>query len=358
MKVIHFNDFESYAGAETAIKMLRESHEKLGLQTFLYTKKEIGSHLTPLAIKKIKCQKVLKKIKPDCIHIHNTTLIDLAPAFAAIQEKIPIVWTLHDYRGICPNTLLLKPNNTVCKDLDCPSCDKEKMVIPFKYKQFHSLLRNSKCVVASNHVKKRHKTIVDAERIYWDADNHLLKLKANSSFDSKDILFAGRRDYEKGTVYAIAALKRIVKRYPNARLLFAGEARAENTRQLAKIYGVEKNVVDLGYLPREKYLQILQNVNCVICPSVWEEPFNLSLLEAMAAGKPAIATRVGGQTEVLGKAGILIEPKSSIEISNAIQLLFSSKKKARELGRNARERASKFKDCGKRYKKVYEKAIA
>lgn len=357
MKIIHFNDFEHYSGAETAIKMLRESHEKSGIKTFLFTRKEIGNKFTPKIIKKIRCNGILNKIKPDLIHMHNTIDIGLIPAEIALEKNIPIIWTLHDYRGICPNTLFLKANNTVCIDKNCAACDISKMVVYYNYKKFQSILRQSRCVVASNYVKKRYSEIIKAKRIYWDADSNLLKLKIKDSSKSRSILFAGRRDYEKGVSYAIMAVKRLIKKYPNIKLIFAGETRDENTKQLAKIYKIEQNIIDFGYLPREKYLNLLNGVNCVICPSIWEEPFNLSLLEAMSAGKPVIATKVGGQTEVLGKTGILIEPKSSGDIANAINLLFSDSKMHKKLSLKARERAKTFKNCGEEYKKVYEEAI-
>lgn len=358
MRVIHFNDFRSYAGAETAIRMLRESQRKMEIQTFLFTKEEIGLHFSPLTIKKLRCRRIFKEIKPDLIHIHNTVEIGLAPIITALKEEIPVVWTLHDYKGICPNTLLLRPNNTICRDRDCSSCDPDKMIIHFNYHDLYKLLKDVKCVVASDYVKKRYQGVIDATRVYWDADPSLLKLKVKSSFKSRDILFGGRRDYEKGVLYAILALKRLVKKYPKAKLIFAGESRGENIEQLSKIYRVEKNIVDLGYLSRENYLKVLQDVNCVICPSIWEEPFNLSLLEAMAAGKPVVATRIGGQTEVVRDAGILIEPKSSIDICQAIDALFSDKKLHSELSRRSRERARKFRNCGKEYKKVYDSLIA
>ena len=357
MKVIHFNDFEHYSGAETAVKMIRASHEKLGIKTFLFTKKEIGSSFTPEIIKRARCSSILNKIKPDIIHMHNTVDIGLIPAEVAFEKKIPVVWTLHDYKGICPNTLLLRPDNTICEKKDCATCDISKMVIYFNYEKFHSILKKSTCCVASDYVKNRYKEIIDAKRIYWDADPDLLKLKIKNSFDSKNILFGGRRDNEKGVLYAIIALKRLIKKYPSAKLIFAGETRGQNINQLSRIYGIEKNVIDLGYLRREEYLKLLQEVNCVLCPSIWEEPFNLSLLEAMAIGKPVIVTNVGGQPEVLGRAGILIEPKSSIDIANAVDLFFSDKKIHRKFSKKARERAKKFKNCGKEYKKVYEEAI-
>lgn len=357
MKVIHFNDFENYAGAESAIKILRESHRKLGIQTFLFTKKEIGLHLTPLTIKKLRCRRIFKEIKPDLIHIHNTVEIGLSPIITALKEKIPVVWTLHDYKGICPNTLLLRPNNTTCQNRDCSSCDPDKMIIHFNYPDLYKLLKDVRCVVASDYVKKRYQGVIDATRIYWNADPSLLKLKVKSSFKSRDILFGGRRDYEKGVLYAILALKRLVKKYPRAKLIFAGESRGENIEQLSKIYRVEKNVVDLGYLSRGDYLKVLQNVNCVICPSIWEEPFNLSLLEAMAAGKPVVVTRVGGQTEVVGDAGILIEPKSSVDIRDAVDALFSDERLHSKLSRKSKERARKFKNCGEEYKRVYDSLV-
>ena len=357
MRIIHFNDFKSYAGAETAISMLRESHRKMGIETFLFTQEEIGSHLPPLTIKKLRCRKIFREIKPDLVHIHNTIKIGLAPIITALKEKIPVVWTLHDYKGICPNTLLLRPNNTICQNRDCSSCDPERMSIRFNYHNLYKLLKKIKCVVASDYVKERYREAIDTTRIYWDADPSLLKLKPKDSSQSRTILFGGRRDYEKGILYAVLALKRLVKKYPKAELIFVGESRGENIKQLSQIYKVEKNIVDLGYLSREDYLKVLQDVNCVICPSIWEEPFNLTLLEAMSCGKPVIATRMGGQTEVVGDAGILIEPKSSVDISQAIDALFSDKRLHGKLSRKSKERARKFKNCGKKYKRIYDSLI-
>ncbi len=155
----------------------------------------------------------------------------------------------------------------------------------------------------------------------------------------------------------MAALKRLIKEHPKAKLVLAGKTRGVDVKQLANIYGVKKNIIDYGYLDRKEYLKVLLKSHIVICPSIWAEPFNLTLLESMATGKPVIATNVGGQAEVMGKAGILIEPKSSFDIYSTVIELFRNRKKAKQLGLKARQRAQQFKGCAKKYVKVYKSLV-
>jgi len=357
MKIVHFNDFENYAGAETAIKMMMDSLKTLGIESRLYTREDVGGYQTSATEKRARCLKILQKEQPDVVHLHNTSELSLVPAQVAIKNKIPIVWTLHDYRAICPNTLLFRPNKTICKEKQCSSCDRKIMVIDSEYDTFLSLLKKAFCVVASDYVREKYRGTVETTRIYWDADTSLLNQPTISSFNSRDILFGGRKDCEKGTVFAITALKRILKKHGNARLLFAGTSRNDQIMEIANVYNVKDHVADLGYLPRKKYLDVVQSVNCVMCVSIWEEPFNLTLLEAMASGKPVISTRVGGQTEVAGNAGVTVDSKSSIAISNAVDKLFSDKTLHEELSRLSKERASSFKGCAEQYIAIYKKAV-
>ena len=361
MRVLHINDFEHYSGAETAIRMLRGVHEKSGIKTFLATKDDIGQ-FTPDIIKRGSCKKIFKRIKPDVIHLHNNTAIGLAPIIVAQKLRIPVVWTLHDYRAVCPNTLLLRPNNTFCTERNCTTCNPDMMCITWSYKELQNLLPFVKCIAASNYVKERYKQFFsslgmnfDAEINYWDADIELLNMEVEYCFN-QNILFGGRRDEEKGVLYAILTIKRLIKKYPNIKLIFTGESRKCNIQQLAKIYNVEKNLIDVGYLPKEQYFKdVLFKSSIVLCLSVWEEPFNLTMLEAMALGKPIIATAVGGQQEVLGNSGILIQPKSSIDIVNSVERLFSNKSLYKRLSKQSREQAKRFVGCAERYIKVYEK---
>lgn len=361
MKVIHFNDFRHYAGAETAVQSLIESHKAMGVRCRLVTKSELGSYLTtPDFARRRKCERIFSEENPDVVHVHNALEMGLIPVEVALEKGVPVVWTFHDYKGICPNTLMIKQGGTVCEEpLWCESCDRSRHVTRFDYPSLYKLLKRTTNVAISDFMKKAYSGRADMRRIYWDADPKILELQAEGE-DEEDfsILFAGRRDPEKGVSFALAALKRILRDYPKAKMIFAGKTREIELMRIAKAYGVEDSILDYGYLPREEYLQVMLRAKVALCPSIWAEPFNLSLLEAMSAGKPVIATRVGGQAEVVGDAGIVIEPKSSADIQQAVVNLFNNPEKMRQVGEACRERARKFKGCAEEYLKLYKEAIA
>lgn len=357
MRILHINDYEHMAGAETAVRMLMEAHQKRGHQTYLFTTKQIGGVLVPSFLKEKKLEKIFKSLKPNIIHLHNNSMIGLAPLYTAKKLGIPVVWTLHDYRILCKNTMLFRGNATICKDtLFCPACNDFPAVANFKITDVKKANDSVRFVVASNYVRKRFSAILDAEKIYWDADENLLKKKTEHK-RGKKILFGGRKDPEKGIHYVMAAFKRLLQSHPDATLIFAGESRDSNLRKTAKIYGVENNIKEAGLLSRDTYLELMADVDIVVCASVWAEPFNLTLLEAMALGKQIIATNVGGQPEVLGDGGILVNPKSSIEIADAMRYFFNDKVTAKKFSKKARSQAEKFKGGSDKYLKIYQELL-
>ncbi|MBU0471278.1 MAG: glycosyltransferase family 4 protein [Nanoarchaeota archaeon] len=355
MKIIHFNDFKEHAGAETAIDMLRKDQEAEGHKTYLFTIREIGNFLTSKFLKKRKCSKIFRRIKPDIVHIHNIlTSMGLAPVEVAKKKGIPIVWTFHDYAGICPNTLLLNKNGRTCENINnCDNCVLHKKVIFQDYKKFYELLKGVKCVVASDYVKKRYSEVLKTKRIYWDTNKKLSSFEIDGVYNKNMILFGGRSDEEKGVVYALMALKRLIKKNPCLKMVFLGNTRSDILKKHINYYGLKNHVEILGFLKQEQYFEYVQKAGMVLCVSTWQEPFNLVLLEAMTLGKPVIATRVGGQTEVVGDSGLLVSSCSSIDIANAIERILSDNKLRLELSNKARKRARQFKNCSKKYFDIY-----
>jgi glycosyltransferase involved in cell wall biosynthesis len=88
------------------------------------------------------------------------------------------------------------------------------------------------------------------------------------------------------------------------------------------------------------YLKI---ANIIVVPSIWEEPFGLTVLEAMAAGVPLIATRSGGIPEICKGVATLIDRDNVCEnIANAINHLYNNPKAATELAQAAVTRSWTF----------------
>jgi len=92
----------------------------------------------------------------------------------------------------------------------------------------------------------------------------------------------------------------------------------------------------LGFVPDS--LNVIAGLEVMVVPS-YGETFSIATLEAMALGKPVVATRVGGIPEVLGEAGTLLEPGNPKLLADAIAVYLRDPQRAAEDGRKARERA-------------------
>ena len=87
----------------------------------------------------------------------------------------------------------------------------------------------------------------------------------------------------------------------------------------------------------------LKTANIIVVPSLWEEPFGLTVLEAMAVGVPLIATKCGGIPEVCDNTAILVERKNlSINLITAIQYIYNNPQKALLMAQKAKERSWLF----------------
>jgi glycosyltransferase involved in cell wall biosynthesis len=105
--------------------------------------------------------------------------------------------------------------------------------------------------------------------------------------------------------------------------------RSLNLESLVKIEGFRKDAREL-----------IAAFDVLVLPSILPEPFGLVVAEAMAAGKPVIATRHGGPTEMVveGETGFLIPPNDASALASAIQNLLAHPEEAARLGRSARRR--------------------
>ena len=133
-----------------------------------------------------------------------------------------------------------------------------------------------------------------------------------------------------------------------------GGLREELEAQAAQL-GIAAQVRFLGH--REDVRDLLSILDLFVLPSL-SEGMPLALLEAMAAGVPAIATRVGGTTEVIddGRTGTLVAPGDSRVLAAAITTLLENPRLAKELGQAARQAvAARFSLAGmvQAYERVY-----
>lgn len=161
------------------------------------------------------------------------------------------------------------------------------------------------------------------------------------------VFYSGRLTKEKGILELIQAFKQ-TKKIPNLKLIIAGASfygkDSKVTSYVRKLQqeadDIKEQVVFTGFVDYSEMPSYLKTANVVVVPSLWEEPFGLTVLEAMAAGVPLIATRCGGIPEVCEGTAILIERDNiSQNIAEAIQYLYDNPQEARLMAQKAEERS-------------------
>ncbi len=155
---------------------------------------------------------------------------------------------------------------------------------------------------------------------------------------SKIILAVGRLNYQKGFQYLIKAMPQIIKRVPSAKLVIVGEGElSAYLKGLAEKIGLTDVVVFTGVIDSSMITSAYSAADIFVLPSIFES-FGMTLIEAQAAGKPVIATDVGGVPEVLvnGQTGILVEPKNIEQLEKAVVTLLTNTQLAEEMGAKGR----------------------
>ena len=155
------------------------------------------------------------------------------------------------------------------------------------------------------------------------------------------ILYAGSLYPLKGVHDLIRAIAYARKRGSKAHLTIVGEGQQkEALTALARALGIEEHVKFEGFAPYSNMPQYYERSD-IFCFPTLGEPFGKAVIEAMACGKPVIATNAGGPAEIIQDKvdGILVPPSNPEAIAQQIIRLIEDKNERRRLGERARETA-------------------
>ncbi|MHA1721833.1 MAG: glycosyltransferase family 4 protein [Candidatus Baldrarchaeia archaeon] len=300
--------------------------------------------LSPLNLKQIK--RVILGEKFDVVHGHHAfTPVSLYSISLASKYGFPTVLTAHSlgvgYQyGIVWKTL--KPVLYPVKR----AFDKANKIIAVSeaVKQFmsHIVSQPEKIEVIPNGV--------DLEQFICISNGRKLREELNLPLDDPIVFFVGRFSVRKGIHILMDAFKHVVKEIPDAKLLIAGKGfLKEYLKHKAKANKIAENVKFLGCIFGETLAKFYMTSDVVVCPSIFAEAFGIVILEAMAAGKPVIATNVGGIPEIVDHEvnGLIVEPHDVKELSNAIIRLLSNDKERQRMGKNAKKKVEERYDWRK-----------
>lgn len=138
----------------------------------------------------------------------------------------------------------------------------------------------------------------------------------------------------------IQALPNILKAVPDVTLVMAGKDKMDGQlKMLADKLGVGDRVEFTGFIQNDKIPEILHSLDIYVHPSICQESFGVSILEASACGIPVVATRVGGVPEVCidGQTGLLIEPNNPEALAEAIIKLANDPELRHNMGQAGRD---------------------
>ncbi len=174
------------------------------------------------------------------------------------------------------------------------------------------------------------------EHVLLDVKRKTLNLDAGS----RVIGCIGHYEERKGHAYLIKAFHEIQQAAADLRLVIIGDPVCNHTlvlKKLVKELGLEQKVFLTGYL--DAAWEYMECFDVFVFPSIAYESFGMVLLEAMLYKKPVIGTRVGGIPEVLGDAGIVVEPRNSRQMADAIKRVLNDQYLAKSLGERGYGRA-------------------
>jgi glycosyltransferase involved in cell wall biosynthesis len=152
-------------------------------------------------------------------------------------------------------------------------------------------------------------------------------------------VFAGRMVPEKGVQVLVDAFARVVHERPDARLILAGDGpeRTSIEERIAQ-HRLSDHIECTGWLHGAALDTVLERAWLQVVPSLWVEPFGLTVAEAMMRGTAVVASARGGPAELLrdGVTGILVEPGSPDALAGALLSLLGNRELAEGMGRNGR----------------------
>ncbi len=172
--------------------------------------------------------------------------------------------------------------------------------------------------------------------------------------DHHILLYTGAINPIKGTHILVEAVRSVIAEHPKVTLIVVGGSRlwyqganqqhGDPFEQQVRVAARDLPVVFTGIVPHERVSLYMDLADIFILPSTQTDIFPLAVAEAMGAGKPVIASRVGGVPEIVQheQTGLLVPPGRADELAAAILRLLHNPAERQSMGKKSRERARMF----------------
>jgi glycosyltransferase involved in cell wall biosynthesis len=173
-------------------------------------------------------------------------------------------------------------------------------------------------------------------------NRRIIRKKYGISEDEKVLLLLGKIEKAKGMHLAIQAIPRVIKYFSDVKLLIVGKGPYLKTLEtLADRLDVLKNVIFCGYVPNKETPSYYNACDIYLNPTLLIESCPFVTIEALATGKPVIASRIGAINSIIDdeETGLLIKPGDFKDLARKIIRLLKEERLANKISKNAREKA-------------------
>ena len=160
-----------------------------------------------------------------------------------------------------------------------------------------------------------------------------------------NVLFVGRMEKRKGLNYLLEAYKQVKREIPGSRLIAVGPGTRlrHKYEKHIKQNGL-RDVIFIGYSSYSDLPRYYKTADVVCAPATGWESFGIVLLEAMAVGKPLVASDIDGYTSVAthGEEGLLVPPKSPPKLAEALLTILTDTPLQQQMGVKGRQKALEY----------------
>jgi glycosyltransferase involved in cell wall biosynthesis len=364
VKVLQLISSGGYYGAENMLLNLCASQEKAGCENSLLLFYNVHvpnvefyerARRRGLSVRMVHCkgradwravrqiEEYIQEDEVDLVHTHGYKA-DLYGYLAAWRCHKPVVATCHNWVG---GTAALGIYNHL-----------DRMAL----KKFNALAAVSDAVaqrlLAFGVPPEKIKTIANGIDVtVFERAQPLPLLKDEGSIV---VGVVARLDLQKGFEYLLRAARELCKMFPGLKIVIAGEGPDRSAiEEMIEQYGLQSSVVLAGQ--QSNMPAVYAAMDIFVLPSL-NEGLPMTVLEAMAASKPVIATRVGAIPSVIrdGENGLLVAPKDSEGLRNAVASLLNDPERRRRLGDQAHTWVSQnytSEAMALKYREMYEEVL-
>ena len=297
---------------------------------------KLNAIVRPFGVQQVKdrFRCLLDDFKPDVVHLNNIHT-QLSPVIAEIahQRDVRVVWTLHDYKLLCPRYDCLQNGQTICEE-----CFEDKKAV-----LRHTCMKNSRIasMIAYLEAKKWNRKRLEKATDVFVCPSQFMANKMmqggfyskkqevlcnfidvekckRDSYDKEDYYcFIGRLSHEKGAKTLIEAANQL----PYPLVVIGGGPLMEELKAMA-----HPNIEFVGFKQWDEIKELVGKARFSVIPSEWYENNPLSVIEAECLGTPVLGARIGGIPELIdeGVTGMTFESRNVENMKDKIGKMWNA----------------------------------